>query len=344
MKNWARKCGFCVAMSILMPVFLTPIFAQDPQFTQFYATGLYLNPSLTGDNIGNRIMANYRNQWPSIPKGYVSYGAYYDKNLHAINSGIGVGIIQDKAGLDGYRWTSASLFYSYNFKVAKDIRLRMGAKFSQNQLNINDQSLVFASDLVDDNSFDRPNIQSNVNYPSIGAGLTLHNEEVFWVGIGASHLNKPVYAFSGDNNIKQPIKVSAQAGYNTKRKFGRGAMRNSYFTFIAHYKAQEKWDQVDVGMYWQKRNQALVLGIWYRGIPGLKSYKPQYINHDALNFLVGSMVGNFYFGYSYDVTVSRLRRDSGGSHELSVAIEWVNEAKFKPFRKHTLRKIPCAKF
>ena len=319
-------------------------YAQDPQFTQFYASGLYHNPSLTGDNIGNRIMANYRNQWPAIPKGYVTYGTYYDKNLKTINSGIGIGVIQDKAGLDGYKGTSSSLFYSYNFKVSKLYRVRVGAKVSANQLNLNDQSLIFASDLVDDSSFDRPQIQSNVMYPNIGAGILVHNKEQLWFGLGVYHLNRPMYAFSGDRDIRQPIKYSVQAGYNTRRRFGHGAMRSHYFTFMAHYKAQEKWDQVDVGAYWQKKNQALIFGIWYRGIPGLKSYKPEYINHDAVNLLAGMKFGTFYFGYSYDITISRLRTDSGGSHEISIAIEWVNTAKFKPFRRETLTKIPCAKF
>lgn len=340
-QGWKTYNKILTAALVLL---LNVVLAQDPQFTQFYASGLYHNPSLTGDNIGNRVMANYRNQWPAIPKGYVSYGTYYDKNLAHINSGIGVGFIQDKAGLDGYKWTSASLYYSYNFKVSKKLRARIGAKASSNQLNINDQSLIFASDLVDEANFDRPTFQSNVNYPNIGGGILIHTKESVWFGFGADHLNRPMYAFSGDRSIKQPIKYTAQVGYNTKRKFGRGAMRNSYFTIAAHYKAQEKWDQVDVGLYWQKKDQALLLGVWYRGIPGLKSYKPQYINHDAVSFLAGCKFGTFYFGYSYDLTISRLRLDSGGSHEVSIAVEWVNETKFKPFRKQSLRRIPCAKF
>lgn len=318
--------------------------SQDPQFSQFYASGLYHNPALTGDNIGNRVMANYRNQWPAIPKGYISYGAYYDKNIKSINSGFGIGVIQDKAGLDGYKWTSTSAFYSYNFKITKQYRVRGGIKLSANQLNLNDQSLVFASDIVNDSPFDRPQIQSNVMYPNVGAGLLVHNKEQVWFGFAIDHLNKPSYAFSGDKSIRQPMKFSAQAGYNTKRRFGHGSMRNYYVTIMAHYKAQEKWDQFDVGAYWQKKNQALVLGIWYRGIPGLKSYKPEYVNHDAVNLLAGVKYGTFYFGYSYDITISRLRLNSGGSHEISMAIEWVNTAKFKPFRKESLRHVPCAKF
>ena len=42
-------------------------FAQDPQYSQFYAAPQYLNPAFTGMTIQDRIVINYRHQWPSIP-------------------------------------------------------------------------------------------------------------------------------------------------------------------------------------------------------------------------------------------------------------------------------------
>ena len=41
--------------------------AQDPHFSQFYASPLLLNPALTGAFPGNvRASGSYREQWPSI--------------------------------------------------------------------------------------------------------------------------------------------------------------------------------------------------------------------------------------------------------------------------------------
>jgi Type IX secretion system membrane protein PorP/SprF len=43
------------------------LFAQDPQFVQFYASPLQLNPAMTGVHPGKwRVIANYREQWNSI--------------------------------------------------------------------------------------------------------------------------------------------------------------------------------------------------------------------------------------------------------------------------------------
>ncbi|MFT5922039.1 MAG: hypothetical protein ACI8TS_001371, partial [Flavobacteriales bacterium] len=38
--------------------------AQDPEFTQFYANPLYLNPAFAGTARCPRLVMNYRNQWP----------------------------------------------------------------------------------------------------------------------------------------------------------------------------------------------------------------------------------------------------------------------------------------
>ena len=56
-------------------------FAQDPQFVQFYASPLQLNPAMTGVHPGKwRVVANYREQWSSIldSKPYKSLSASFD--------------------------------------------------------------------------------------------------------------------------------------------------------------------------------------------------------------------------------------------------------------------------
>src|SRR3954470_16252838 len=53
--------------------------AQDPHFSQFFASPLTLNPAFTGKFNGSwRLAANHRDQWPSIPKAYVTTTASFD--------------------------------------------------------------------------------------------------------------------------------------------------------------------------------------------------------------------------------------------------------------------------
>jgi len=47
--------------------------AQDPNFSQFFASPLTLNPALTGKFDGSfRVAGNYRNQWPTINNAFVT--------------------------------------------------------------------------------------------------------------------------------------------------------------------------------------------------------------------------------------------------------------------------------
>jgi type IX secretion system PorP/SprF family membrane protein len=63
--------------------------AQDPQFTQFYANPLYLNPAFAGAKRCPRVNMNYRNQWPAISGTFVTYNASFDMHIDALHGGIG---------------------------------------------------------------------------------------------------------------------------------------------------------------------------------------------------------------------------------------------------------------
>ncbi len=79
--------------------------AQDPNFSQFFASPLSLNPALTGKFDGSfRVAGNYRNQWPTINNAFVTKTASIDfgilKNRLADIDQLGVGVLAmtDRAG------------------------------------------------------------------------------------------------------------------------------------------------------------------------------------------------------------------------------------------------------
>ena len=69
--------------------------AQDMQFTQFYATSLYLNPAFAGANVCSRVSLTYRNQWPGVNKTYRSYVFSVDHYFNDKNLGAGLFIASD---------------------------------------------------------------------------------------------------------------------------------------------------------------------------------------------------------------------------------------------------------
>src|SRR5689334_13963919 len=72
--------------------------AQDPNFSQFFASPLTLNPAFTGKFDGQyRAAGNYRNQWPTINNAFttatVSFDAGILKNKISEVDQFGVGVM-----------------------------------------------------------------------------------------------------------------------------------------------------------------------------------------------------------------------------------------------------------
>src|SRR5688500_20230940 len=90
---------FCVLMLIMD----STVTAQDPQFSQFYAAPLYLNPAMAGSTGQARAGINYRNQWPAIDANFTTMAAYFDYFIEDYNSAVGVLLYRDTEGLAGLR-------------------------------------------------------------------------------------------------------------------------------------------------------------------------------------------------------------------------------------------------
>lgn len=79
--------------------------AQDPHFSQFFASPLTLNPALTGKFDGTlRVSGNYRNQWPAFNNVYTTSTLSVDfpilkSRLPDYDTwGVGILALTDKAG------------------------------------------------------------------------------------------------------------------------------------------------------------------------------------------------------------------------------------------------------
>ncbi|HRN35560.1 MAG TPA: type IX secretion system membrane protein PorP/SprF, partial [Flavobacteriales bacterium] len=70
--------------------------------------------------------------------------------------------------------------------------------------------------------------------------------------------------------------------------------------------------------------------------------RPGYQNNDAIALLAGFKAGDWRFGYSYDITISRLAINSGGAHEITAVYEFADKRKKRSMARR--RVVPCAKF
>ena len=109
------------ALIILAIALVSESFGQDPQFTQFYANPLYLNPAFTGTTAQSRLVMDTRIQWPSIPGAFQTYSASYDQFVPMIKSGFGIDLYYDRAGSGGLSTTSATVMYAYELKIKRNL-------------------------------------------------------------------------------------------------------------------------------------------------------------------------------------------------------------------------------
>lgn len=317
--------------------------AQDPEFSQYYAAPLYLNPAFAGTSVDHRFIANYRNQWPNISQAFQTYAFSYDYNLDTHNSGLGFLMMADKAGSANLKSTQFNFQYAYKVRLTDKMVLSSGVNFGVGSRSIDFNKLVFYQQLDFAQNSDNlpPPPQFHVEgqtYFDFGGGLLLYSRKI-WLGYSMAHLNRPNRSLL-DEESEIPIKTSVHGGvriplYNGVFKRDRTASIAPSFV----YKQQGNFDQLDLGTYFFY--EPIVVGLWYRGIPIQQNAKDN-ISQDAVVVVLGFQLQNVELSYSYDVTVSELGPISGGAHEvgLKFKIELATQVK----KRKRERFIPCPTF
>ena len=318
------------------------VFAQDPQFSQFYNAPLFLNPAFTGNTVEGRFGGNYRKQWAGIPGAFTSGTFFYDHNLPKIQSGVGLLFVKDVAGSVGMRFTKIGGLYSYKMEVTRKVFLNVGIRASYAAYTMDFAFMKFGDQIMRDNAFTSLETFATrkVSYFDMSMGFIVYGNR-FWVGSSFDHLTTPNYSFMG-YDAHLPIKYSIHGGYilPVKRTDKGQAVHN--LMIAANYKGQQDWDQFDIGAYY--KIYSFTVGAWYRGIPGFKSYQPGYSNHDAVILSVGYQLEDYFqVGYSYDITISQLGVATKGANEISIIYEFAR-AEYKRDAKKRKFMVPCAKF
>lgn len=340
-------------MCLLMLVTMGTVTAQDPQFSQFYAAPLYLNPAFAGSTGQARAGLNYRNQWPAIDANFTTMSAYFDYFIEDKNSGVGVMLMRDQEGLASLRSLQLALQYSYELEITKNLGFRPGFQVSLFNRDVGFDKLTFG-DQFDPNTgefIDRPTAEQfgdkgSRTFVDLSAGGVVFTK-VAWLGFAANHLNKPNQTIIGEK-APLPVKLSAHGGFKYFMRSGvvgsgvyaRNAERSIAPAF--QYRHQGNFDQLDLGLYFTF--EPLVLGTWYRGVP-FKSVNG-FVNNESIVLLLGfTKLGAkdaINIGYSFDYTISKLGPGSGGAHEFSLVYTWPMRNPRKPPKDKLV--IPCPDF
>ena len=313
---------------IIFKLFLIPqvLFAQDPEFSQFFANPLSLNPAFAGTTELPRAILNYRNQWPQKGSTYITYSASYDQISKKMNTGFGIQVIHDRELNNLINSSSAAFTYSYHIKFdeRKFMNLGLQAGLVLKQFNIS--NLIFPSE-IDQLSGETSNSVTNdynnemKTFPDFAVGALGQQNDFFW-GASVHHITQPDESIiEGDQKGKLPVKVTLHVGARS-RKLHHGLLSREY-TISPNilYQQQGSFKQLNLGIYMIEKS--FLFGGWYRNNIDIRP--------DAIIFLAGFAREKFQFGYSFDLTLSKLSNYSYGSHEISVTF-FIGEKSLIPVR------------
>lgn len=340
MKLKCHVMGMCNTISMMIGHVILPVafalalpsaqlYAQDPSFSQFWASPLNMNPALTANINGDwRLISNFRNQWIGPTAPYVTSTISFDSKVFkdklpdGQRFGAGAMFMYDKTMGGVLKSNYASGNVSYSIKIAEGygshfVGAGIGLTYGTKQM---DWSKVSFGEQYNGRGFDQnlPTGEAALSamkpYLSASMGLTYtyHTElSNFDLGVAGFHLNKPRQTFLEDDNQRLPIRYVVHANYESTLS------DELVVTTNAAYQKQGTASYFSVGgglgyILDAPTKTSLSGGLWYWSKNSVIPY-------------VGFSYKQIQMGFSYDVLISKLK-DSPGKRST-----WEFSLIFRPF-------------
>jgi len=328
-----------VVCTLLLAGFLK---AQDPHFSQFFSSPLTLNPAFTGKFDGQwRLAANHRDQWPSIPKAYVTTSASVDFPILAKRIpdgdvfGLGVSGVSDASANSALKLNYGSLSLSYHRALDEDGYNTIGAGFqgTYSSMVLDVTKLTFESMLTQNGFTDESKREvltngKNQSYFDVNAGIlysgSTNGTNNFYLGASMYHINRPKVSFK-DKNWYLSGRITIHGG-------GSFPVSDvvAINTSIIH-QIQNKASETTLGAALSLNANPgevnptnVYIGSWYRF-------------NDAIIPYVGLEFVGLRIGVSYDVNTSSLKAATGSRGGSEISVIYIK-------RKVEQKGIPCPKF
>lgn len=326
---------------ILCTFFVLALKAQDPHFSQFFASPLTLNPAFTGKFDGTwRLAANHRDKWPSIPKAYVTTSASFDFPILQTKIpeydvfGVGISGVSDASANSQLKLNYGSLSLSYHKALDENGYNTIGAGFqgTYSSMNLDVSKLTF-EDMLTQNGFtgttsDILTNGNNQSYLDVNAGIlfsgSTNGENNYYVGASMYHINRPQVSFK-DKNWYLSGRVTVHAG---------GTFYLSDVVSLstsAIHQIQNKASETTLGaaLGLNANNDIdnptnVYVGSWIRF-------------NDAIIPYVGLEFNGLRIGASYDVNVSSLKAGTGSRGGSEFSLIYI-------MRPAQSKGIPCPRF
>lgn len=325
--------------------------SQDPQFSQPYAAPLYLNPAYAGYAEGFRANTGYRNQWRDLGR-YNTFTASADIPYECgnIKMGGGLYLMSDHQNADVTTLTGGFVIVPPvldfgTFSIRAGVYLGGGQRsYQQDRFTFMDQ--LSTNGILPATQDPMATVSGSKSFLDVGGGalfdFSYFGNNQAWVGFSAYHFNEPDVSI-GKEHYRLPMRLNAHMGTKLISNSETWSLSP-----VANLRRQSKLVQLDFGAY--VNYYPFVAGLFYRGIPLSRSLV-RLPTQDALIVLVGIEHDDFSFGFSYDITVSKLKGYTGNTFEFTLRysnFDWwwgcdENGRKNRQNKRSQMESVRCPK-
>jgi type IX secretion system PorP/SprF family membrane protein len=310
-------------------IFGASLAQQVPMYSQYIMNGFLINPSFAGRDGYTTVNLTVREQWVGLAGAPSTYAASFQTRIlknsfisksTAVRKKIVKPTKGGKVGLGGYLFndnngimhrTGISLAYAYHIPMGRTggipNDLSFGLAMTAYQFAVNTTGAILNSQ--DDpllNSYDRSVFIPDFNF-------------------GASFTTSRYYVGFAMTNLLRGSLVIADTSKNKSTQLG-----NFYLTGGVKFPLTPDWTFEPSAfikasdMFFKSVQMDLTARMYYRedywaGI--------SYRTNDALIAMLGLKYDRFYFAYAFDFTLTDIRKQSYGSHELSLAVKFGESAR-----------------
>jgi type IX secretion system PorP/SprF family membrane protein len=309
-------------------IFEAAIAQQVPMYSQYIMNGFLINPSFAGRDGYTTVNLTVREQWVGMTGAPSTYAASFQTRIlknsfisksTAVRKKIIKPTKGGKVGLGGYIFndnngimhrTGFQLAYAYHISMGRTEGipndLSFGLAMTAYQFAVNYKDLIYdkADPLL--NSYDQSVFIPDFNF---GASFTTSR---YYVGFAMTNL----------------LRGSILIGDTSRTK--RSELGNYFLTGGVKFPLSADWTIEPSAfikasdMFFKSVQMDLTARAYYK-----EDYWAgvSWRTNDAIIMLMGLKYDRFYFAYAFDFTLTDIRKQTFGSHELSVAVKFGESAR-----------------
>jgi type IX secretion system PorP/SprF family membrane protein len=304
-------------------------FAQQvPMYSQYIMNGFLINPSLAGRDGYTTINLTVREQWVGMAGAPNTYAASFQtrilKDSYILKStsvkrklvkptkggrvGLGGYLFNDNNGI--MRRTGVQAAYAYHIPLGQpDMpakNLSFGLALTAYQFAVNTEGLIYDPDDPLLNSYDRSVFIPDFNF---GASFTTQK---YYVGFAMSNLLRGSIIFAD---------TSGTGRYELGHYFLTGGIK---FPLSADWVIEPSALIKSSDMFFKSVQADITSRVYFKNDywAGLS-----WRTNDAIILMMGFKVDRFYFAYAFDCALTDIRKQSLGTHELTLALKFGESAR-----------------